>query len=225
LNNDIISSKKVEVIKLILDDIYSKKIFTIGYSAFTINEFVNILQKNNINFVADVRSIPYSATYPDYNKNLLETYLKHYNISYQNFKNEFGARQIDEEFFTDDYLDFTKFINSEQFLTGVEEIKNLIYSGYKIVLMCAEGNPENCHRCIMIAKYFYDTGYEVKHFLPDGSIINQENVDYVLVNKFFSPQLSLFERNDSEENMTNMAYRLQNKEIGFRLNREEDIFH
>ena len=194
------------------------KIFTIGYSTFTINEFIGILKDHNINYVADVRSIPYSATFPDYNKNLLEARLKHDNIKYHNFKEEFGARQTDEQFFTDGYLDFTKFVKSEQFLHGVEEVNRLINKGYKIVLMCAEKEPEICHRCIMIARYFhYELHYDVKHFLSDGSTINQENINTCLVNKFFPPQRSLIDQNYSEEEMIIKSYEFQNQEIGYRL--------
>ena len=197
------------------------KIFTIGYSTFTINEFINLLKDYNINFVADVRSIPYSATFQDYNKDLLEARLKHDNIKYHNFKEEFGARQTDEQFFTDGYLDFTKFVKSEKFLNGVKEIINLINTGYKIVLMCAEKEPEICHRCIMIARYFYyELNYDVKHFATNGintDTLSQKDINKYLVNKFFPPQRSLIDQNYSEEEMIIKSYESQNKEIGYRL--------
>jgi len=49
-------------------------IYTIGTSIHTIDDFLLILEKYNINAVADVRSIPYSKHTPQYNR---ETKKKH----------------------------------------------------------------------------------------------------------------------------------------------------
>jgi len=43
-------------------------IYTIGTSIHTIDDFLMILEKYNINAVADVRSIPYSKHTPQYNR-------------------------------------------------------------------------------------------------------------------------------------------------------------
>ena len=52
-------------------------IFTIGYSAFDIDEFIDELQKNSIVCVVDVRSNPMSSEYyKDYNGYNLEKILK-----------------------------------------------------------------------------------------------------------------------------------------------------
>ena len=41
-----------------------------------IDDFVNALQPNRISLLADVRSQPYSAAFPDYHKDILEKTLK-----------------------------------------------------------------------------------------------------------------------------------------------------
>ena len=57
-------------------------IFTIGYSAFGIDEFIDELQKNSIVCVVDVRSNPVSGEYyKDYNGYNLEKILKQHDIS------------------------------------------------------------------------------------------------------------------------------------------------
>ena len=52
------------------------EIYTIGYSGFEINDFINMLQTNNINSLIDVRSSPYSKIYTDYNREELQKRLK-----------------------------------------------------------------------------------------------------------------------------------------------------
>jgi len=52
-------------------------VYSIGYSGFSINDFIDTLHTNNISLVIDVRSTPYSQYFPDYNKDSLEQVLKH----------------------------------------------------------------------------------------------------------------------------------------------------
>ena len=53
-----------------------KEIFTIGYTAFQIEDFFDILKKYNINSVIDVRSSPFSKFHSEYNTDILSTELK-----------------------------------------------------------------------------------------------------------------------------------------------------
>ena len=47
-------------------------IYTIGYTAFPINEFLDVIKHYGIHCVIDVRSSPFSNYYSDYNKDELE---------------------------------------------------------------------------------------------------------------------------------------------------------
>ena len=87
------------------------------------------------------------------------------------------------------------FVVASQFLEGIRKIEEGVKLGYVFVLMCAEKRPEVCHRCIMIARQFYLRGYEIRHILEDGTYINQNSVEQILLNKYFPNrnQLSLFD--------------------------------
>lgn len=193
-------------------------IFTIGYSGFAIENFVETLKKYSINCLIDVRSNPHSAYFKDYDKNNLSRILQKNKIIYRNYANEFGAMQSDKNFFTDGALDFEKFSSSEQFLSGINKIVKGMELGYKFVLMCAEKNPVNCHRSILIARKFHELGYIVKNILADGNFITQAEVEKILQDKFFPDrnQLSLFEE-ISEAEMIRESYRKQNFEIAYRV--------
>lgn len=85
--------------------------------------------------------------------------------------------------------------------------------------MCAEKEPENCHRCILISHHLDPLEFSPFHILNDGTIKTQKQIDESLVWKYFSPnnQLSLFdEDNLTEEQKIKKAYEMQNKEIGFK---------
>lgn len=202
-----------------------KNIFTIGYTGFSIDEFIKSLKQYDINVVIDVRSSAYSERYPDYNKSNIESVLKSNGIYYRNYINEFGARQDDLSFYTDDgFLDFEKFSKSEQFQTGVKKICNSVEQGYRVVLMCAEKKPIQCHRTILVARTFHEMGFDVVHILPDGNYTTQNKIEEELLNTYFPQrgQLSLFSTsNMSNEECLCEAYRIQNKKIGYR--KEDDL--
>jgi uncharacterized protein (DUF488 family) len=63
-------------------------VFTIGYSGFQLNDFVKILKDNGILLVIDVRSLPYSQHYADFNKENISKILKSSKIYYRNYASE-----------------------------------------------------------------------------------------------------------------------------------------
>ena len=201
-------------------------IYTIGYTGFSVEELIATLHRRKINVVIDVRSSPYSERYSDYNKDSIEKALGSHGIHYRNYAHEFGARQENPAFYTNDgYLDFELFAKSEQFLSGVEKIRNSVAKGYHVVFFCAEKEPINCHRTILVARAFSNFGYPIEHLLPGGDTVTQQQIESELLQKFFPRrgQISMF----SEENMTDeeclrQAYREQNKRIGYRLGGEEE---
>ena len=203
-------------------------IYTIGYSGFTIENFLKTLKQYKITALIDVRSLPRSAYFKDFDKENISRLLKRNEIIYRHYHKEFGARQTDIQFFTDGILDFEKFSASPQFLDGVKKIEAGMDLGYTFVFMCAEKYPETCHRCILVAKKFYDLGYDVKHILSDGNLINQKEVEKILLDKYFPKrnQISLFDELSPSE-MIRQSYIKRNLEIGYKIEEgfNEETFH
>ena len=193
------------------------ELYTIGYSSFSVEDFIVVLKKYSIDMLIDVRSVPYSAHFTDFNKKNISRVLHENNIFYRHYDKEFGGRQFNAEFFTDGILDFEKFAASEQFLCGVKKIETAINRGYKIALMCAEKRPEICHRCILVARKFYELGYDVKHILDAGNCINQGDVEEMLLKKYFPDYIQpvLFEMPKIED-LIRQSYAKRNLEIGYK---------
>lgn len=201
------------------------EIYTIGYTTFPLDEFINILKKNGITCLIDVRSTPKSSYYTDFNKDQLEKNLKGYGILYRNYAVEFGARQDNKDFYPNGYLDFETFSKSEQFLDGIKKVKmGEEKFNQTFALMCAEKDPFNCHRCILVGRAFRDNGFNVKHIVTNGEITTQEDIDNRLID-FYYPnknQLSIFsEENLSREEMLKNAYKKRNADIGFKIEGED----
>ncbi len=195
-------------------------VFTIGYAAFNIDDFIDVLKSHKISHLIDVRSNPVSEYFQDYNSFNLESKLKQHNILYENLALEFGARQENKEFFSKDgFVDFEKFTQSEQFKNGLLKIKDGLNQKTNFVLMCAEKDPINCHRSIMIGHAMQKNGIEVLHIMPDNQLQSQSEIDKRLL-ELYSPdrnQLNLFAQSSDEQELIEQAYKKQNEKIGYRL--------
>ena len=71
------------------------KIYTIGHSNHTQDEFLNLLTTHSINMVVDVRSVPASNHNPQFNRDALGAFLQGRDIAYQFLGKELGARRMD----------------------------------------------------------------------------------------------------------------------------------
>lgn len=214
-------------------------LFTIGYSGFQINQFLDTLNDFKINVIVDVRSTPYSSRFSDFNidnMKLIISQPKNWSNGkayYLNLKESFGAHQTNPEYYTKErYLDFEKFRQSASFLNGCERIHKGLSLGYNIVLMCAEIEPSHCHRAIMISRWFDLNGYKIIHILPKKTK-TQRDIDEELLKNYFKKDYSTnilignllsLDKTPEQIRVENIekAYQKKNKEIGFRPKEEEE---
>lgn len=139
------------------------KIFTVGYEGKDIDLFLDLLIKNSIEVIIDVRKNPFSMNF-SFTKNKLKNYLDKVKIEYITIP-ELGIegsqrKGIDTE---EGYKKLFK--EYEMQLTKKEkELNKIILSGDKkrIALLCFEENKDMCHRGI-IAKYLNSKGIKVEH--------------------------------------------------------------
>lgn len=198
----------------------SNTVYTVGYSGFSFDEFCKLLKKNEIQLIIDVRSVPFSKRYSEYNRDVLKKSLAQQRIYYRNYAHEFGARQENRQFYTKyGYLDFELFSKSEAFQEGIEKLCKSMQQNYTFALMCAEKNPMDCHRAIMVSRTFFEMGYKVVHLLPHNKIITQNDLNQMLLDKYYPNrgQLSFLDSQNDEEALLKQAYRYRNKEIGYRM--------
>jgi len=197
----------------------NKTIYTIGHSNHDIDFFLELLQSQEINCVVDVRSIPASKYNPQFNQKPLSAFLKNNGITYMHFGEEFGARQTDEKLLDENgCVNFAWFRKTRAFQDGVERIDMGLDKGFKISLMCSEGNPLECHRFSMISGYLEEIEISVQHILKDKSLLSNEELEQQLLKKFKKkiPQPSLFEPNVDKKAQLAAAYQLHNQWIGWK---------
>lgn len=184
-------------------------------------ELVNVFLKE-MDYVLDVRRIPYSKYAKQYNRETLDRYLLQHHIHYTYMGTYFGARQANPALYTPDgYVDFEKVRSTPLFVMGMKIVEKGLLQRHEIALMCTEKEPLNCHRAIMVARAFELGGYDIKHILFDDSLLDQRELNDQLLSKYFqnSDQMTLFANDEfhSTNGLLKQAYIMRNKEIGYRL--------
>lgn len=182
-------------------------LYTIGYANKNISDFISILKLNDINCIIDVRTMPFSKQYPDYNESNLKTALNSYGIYYMSFKDEFGARRVEKEayqrieMYTGDIVDvviFRKVYSFDAFLNGVTRVKKGLTKGFNICFLCSEKYAYDCHRCIMISEYFYNQGFNIKHIVDEHNVILHSKIEKYLESNFNEAKQK-FERRNKDQ--------------------------
>lgn len=187
-----------------------KEIFTIGHSNHTLEKFLYLLKTHDIKMLADVRSAPYSRFRPHFNKKSFAQSLTTENIDYIFMGDKLGGRPKDTSCYTDGKVDYKKLASLSSFKHGITELlKSASYK--KLAIMCAEKEPLNCHRTVLICKALKAYPIDVKHILADGSLENHEYTEQRML-KVHKLGISLY-GTDSRQDLINQAYILQGKRI------------
>jgi uncharacterized protein (DUF488 family) len=203
-------------------------VYSIGHSNHEAVHLLALLQQHEVDVVIDVRSTPWSQRYPQFNGDELKRYLSGQAIDYAQFGLWFGARQPDERYYTPaGWLNYSWFTASPTFAAGIKELDNYLGLGKKPVLLCAEKDPFNCHRAIMVGRALSLHGYELRHILADGELQSQEELDSRLLDKYFPKRdegsiFDLIEGETDPAEMLNQAYLKRNEAIAWRLEASED---
>lgn len=138
-------------------------VLTIGTSDTPWPDFLARLEGNDVGCVIDVRSFPRSR-HPCFNQAPLRTSLNRRGIAYLNLGDQLGGHVVDQA------ASYTHRITLPDFLDGIGEIM-AVAQRCRPVLVCAEGEPIECHRAVVIARYLAQTGQaDIGHILRDGRL-------------------------------------------------------
>ena len=152
-------------------------LYTVGYGARSIDEFLTLLEEWGIVFLLDVRSRPYSRYKPDFSKDALESHLKGKGIRYVFMGDTLGGQPDDPDCYTaDGKVDYDVCRQKPFFQAGIDRLSRAWHQGHAVVLMCSEGKPEQCHRSKLIGPALEAAGIPVIHIDENGQPLSQEAV-------------------------------------------------
>lgn len=199
------------------------EIYTIGHSNYTMERLIDMLEYYNINCVVDIRGTPYSKYNIQFDKEAIRYTLTNAGFVYIYMGKELAAKRIRKNSYNNEgYSNFEEVIKEEEFKRGVERLKNGCEKGYKIILLGAMQDPIRCHRSILVGRELVKNDFDVKHILDDYSIVTQDDIEEMLLNKYFSNrnQITIEDLTGNSlnnEEMINDGYKLANREIGYRI--------
>ena len=145
------------------------RIWTIGHSTRTIEVFISLLAEHGIRLLADVRSLPGSKRYPQFNKDALAESLNAHGIRYEHFPELGGKRKSKPDsrntaWRNASFRGYADYMETEQFQKAVERLLDVAAKAGPTAIMCAEAVWWRCHRSL-IADYLKARGVEVLHIL------------------------------------------------------------
>lgn len=187
------------------------EVLTIGHSTQSFADFLRLLRLAEVTAIADVRSTPYSRHVPHFNRETLKEILSAEKIAYVFLGDELGGRPKTPEFYSDGVADYEKMALSESFAHGLDRV----FAGartFRIALMCAERDPLDCHRCLLVGRALKDRGVNVRHIVGSGETIGQEEIEQLLLDMADRSSRDLFA---PREERIILAYRDKARKAAF----------
>lgn len=139
-------------------------VYSIGHGRRENTQFLNALQKYEIKYLIDVRSVPFSKWSPDYNKETLKKFLNGNEITYVFMGDTIGGRPDDQSCYDKEgRVDYEILKGKDFFLEGIDRIKKANEKGINVALMCSESKPTECHRSKLIGRVLAENGIIMHH--------------------------------------------------------------
>lgn len=189
----------------------SEAVYTIGHSTHTASRLLELLEQHAISAVCDVRSQPYSRTNPQFNREALRDVLRAAGIRYVFLGKELGARSDDKSCYRNGQVQYDRLACTDAFNRGLERVKEGSEK-YRVALMCAEKDPLQCHRTILVARKLVEQGLSVRHILANGRIEGHEQAVSRLLGNLKLRQEDMFR---SQQDRVAEAYRIQGEAIAY----------
>ena len=142
-------------------------VLTIGHSNLQAEDFTTLLRNAGVTAIADVRSVPFSRRFPWFSSKSLADRLQSRGIAYCALGPSLGGRPDDPTLYCDDVADYEAMAETAAFRLGLDQVIEGARN-YRLCLMCAEREPLDCHRCLLVGRALAKRGCTVGHIVgPD----------------------------------------------------------
>jgi uncharacterized protein (DUF488 family) len=180
-------------------------IFTIGHSNHPLEFFIELLRRHGVTALADVRSSPYSRYTSQFNQESLKRSLKEVGIQYVFLGRELGARSTNPNHYRDGKAQYELMAQEPWFQEGLDRLRKGVAT-QRIALMCAEKDPIECHRTMLVGVRVRSSEIALAHILANGELETHEQSEQRMLVRHHLADPELFRT--AEERLAE-AYRLQ----------------
>jgi uncharacterized protein (DUF488 family) len=167
------------------------KLWTIGHSTRTMEEFVAMLTAHGVQLLIDVRTVPRSRHNPQFNTEQLATSLQKARLGYRHMSQLGGLRKASKDSINTGWRNasfrgYADYMQTDAFGAALDEL--IAQAGTQpTAIMCAEAVPWRCHRSL-IADALVSRGWTVfdimtekradQHVLTAFAKVRHERVTY-----------------------------------------------
>ncbi|MDX6719720.1 MAG: hypothetical protein QOJ63_1974 [Solirubrobacteraceae bacterium] len=151
-------------------------VWTVGHSNRALDEFAESVLGEQIEFLVDVRSFPYSRFAPHFNREELDAAMSQLGVRYIFLGGALGGRPEREEHYdAQGHALYGPMSKEPEFVAAIGGLLEGARE-HRLALLCSCGDPVNCHRRLLVGKVLCDQGVELRHILRDGCVQTERSV-------------------------------------------------
>jgi uncharacterized protein (DUF488 family) len=187
-------------------------LLTIGHSNMPAEHFIGMLRGAGVNAIADVRTTPASRRFPWFSGKNLAARLQQDGMLYLPFGDALGGRPRDASLYCDGIADYEAMARQPGFCAGLDRLCAAA-AQHRVCLMCAEREPLDCHRCLLVARALAMRGISIGHILHDGTTAPHGAIEQRLLAEYDN-DADLFSAGHSDRLAA--AYRRRARAVAYR---------
>lgn len=148
-------------------------IYTIGHSTHSLDKFFNMLRSFDIKIIADIRSLPGSRRFPQFNMENLKISLEETGIQYIHLAGLGGRRKMKKDsknnrWNNDSFRGYADYMETNEFENAIVNLEHIALE-QPTAYMCSEALWWRCHRS-MVSDYLKAKGWMVLHIMTSGKV-------------------------------------------------------
>lgn len=155
-------------------------ILTIGHSDHDPEVFLERLAVHRIEVLVDVRSHPYSRRLPQFSKSSLTSTLRSAGLRYLYLGEQLGGRPLGNVRNQMIGRGYTAMAATPAFKQAIDRVLTGA-ACFRLALMCAERDPIDCHRALLVGRALTQAGADLAHIHYDGHLESQRELDQRLL--------------------------------------------
>lgn len=146
-------------------------VLTVGHSTRSLDELVDLLRRNGVEELWDVRTVPGSRRMPHFSAGSLAAELPRHGIAYRHVKELGGLRRPrpdsrNQAWRNQAFRGYADHMETPEFAAALDALLEA-QQARRVAVMCAEAVPWRCHRSL-IADALLVRGHEVRHITGMG---------------------------------------------------------
>ena len=189
----------------------NEPVLTIGHSNHSIEYFIDLLRHHGVTAISDVRSHPYSRYAPQFSYDALREALRGQDIAYVFLGKGLGARSQNPACYVKGKAQYDLITREPSFQQGITTIRQGI-EHYRMALLCAEKDPIECHRAILVARHLVKSGLPVSHIHANHELETHDALETRLLKMLKIPESDMLK---CREDYIEDAYAIQSERIAY----------